>query len=95
MPFNNFIVNKILIQSSVDNEIKIIDSSNYIIKSIPSQTKQDFINYGMYSLSSLNPKTNFTKKSYIKNQSNVLGSGKIFTQQIDLTRYKVNKISFQ
>lgn len=88
-------VNKILILSSIDNEIKTVDSSNYIVKSIPYQTEQDFLNYGMNSLSVVDPKINLTKKSYIRNQYNVLGSGKTFTQQIDLTRYKVNKISFQ
>jgi hypothetical protein len=76
-------------------EINFFSLTPKYIKSIPSQTEQDFINHGMDSLSSIDPKSNFTKKQYIQSQSSVLGSGKTFTQPIDLTRYKVNKISFQ
>jgi hypothetical protein len=59
---------------------------------IPSE--QDFINYGTDDLSKLDAKKIINYKAYIQDQSTILGSGKTFTQQIDLTRYKVNKISF-
>lgn len=100
---NSYRYYRINIKSLVDNskyacigEIELYEKiSDNFIKSIPSQTEQDFINHGLDSLSIINLKTNFTKKIYIQNQNISLGSGKTFTQQIDLTRYKVNKISFQ
>jgi hypothetical protein len=62
------------------------------IKSLPSQTEQDFINHGMDSLSTLNPTVEYTKKQYIQNQSTVLGNGKTFEQPIDMNKYKIKKI---
>jgi hypothetical protein len=75
-------------------EIEMFGGDVYV-KSISSQTEQDFINYGMNSLSLINPRVEIQKKIYIQNSNSPLGSGKTFTQQIDLTRYKINKISFE
>lgn len=66
-----------------------------MMKSIPSQTEQDFIAYGLDSIASIDPTTDYTKKQYINNQSVVLGVGKTIEHSIDMNKYKVNKITFQ
>lgn len=84
-------MNKILLQSS-NGEISSLDTALAQVKTIKSQTEQDFINHGMDDLSLLDPSVALTKKQYIQNQSTVLGVGKTFEQPIDLNRYKANKV---
>lgn len=76
-------------------ELQMFELLPSTIKSLPSQTEQDFITHGLDNLSSLDPTAEYTKKQYIQNQSSVLGAGKTFEQPIDLSKYKVNKITFQ
>lgn len=87
--------NKILIQSTIDNEIKTINPVDNSFKTLQSQTEQDFINYGMdlSTLTSIDYDANYTKKSYVQKSNTPLGNGKIFTQPIDLLKYKVKKTS--
>lgn len=91
----NFSVNNGGVSSTV-GEFKMYEESKpmYLVKT-PSQNENDFIYRGMNSLSHINPKVNFEKKQYIKEQNITLGSGKTFSQPIDLKRYKVKKITFQ
>lgn len=78
-------------------EMKLFEKKLETIKTFKalSLKEQDFINYGMNSLSGIDLRNKFIKKSYIQSESITFGSGKIFTQQINLTKNKVNKILFQ
>lgn len=76
-------------------ELEMMTVKLPIIKTVPNSQESTFINRGMDSLALINPKADYTKKQYIQSTNATLGSGKTFTQPIDLERYKVNKITFQ
>lgn len=77
-------------------EMEMMEILSYSIKSIPSHSELDFIRHGMNVdyISNINTKLNITLKTFIQNQSATLDSGRIFTQPIDLSGYRVNKITF-
>lgn len=85
-------MDKFLILSE-SGEIESVDGQ--LIKSIPSQTEQDFINYGMDDLSVVNFKSKFKQKQYVQNQSQALGSGKVFSHTVNFDKYIINKIEIQ
>lgn len=85
-------VDKFLILSE-SGEIESVDGQ--LIKSIPSQTEQDFINYGMDDLSVVNFKTKFKQKQYVQDQYQELGDGRIFSHTVNFDKYIINKIEIQ
>jgi hypothetical protein len=87
MPINKFLL------LSGSGEVEII--SGGIVKSLTSQTEQDFLNKGIDSLSTIDPKADIIKKQYFQNNGVVLGSGRTFTRSINLAKYKVNKVTIQ
>lgn len=84
---------KILI-SSEDGHIYSIENaeSGDIYKLIPSQTEQDFINYGM---SEINILRKGTEKHYINRSSLPLEDGKVFEQTIDLSKYDIKRVKIK
>lgn len=91
----NIIANYGALNYSAILELEFMELISGSFKELSILTEQNFITHGINSLSSINPKSSFPKKQYIKSQNTVLGSGKIFEQPIDLDKYKVKKITFQ
>lgn len=65
------------------------------IKSLDSSSESTFIEKGINNINEINPMILCTKKQYIKSQNTTLGTGKTYDQPINLSKYKVNKITFQ
>lgn len=92
-PMNGYYYHNYFFHSG--DEIVSVDNDNLTIKSISSQTEQDFINYGIRDLSSIDFNIKYNKKQYIQNQSQALGNGKVFSHTVDFDKYIINKIEIQ
>jgi len=77
-------INKILISSTSGDIVSSEnDGTNDILKYIPSQTEQDFINHGIDGATPINPQLKYNFAGYVNNTSTTLGNGKVFEQPID------------
>lgn len=78
-------------------EISFYYKQESSIKELESDSEQNFINYGIdiSDLPLINPKINLTKKEYHKSINTTLGNGKTFEHNLDLNKYKINKITIE
>lgn len=84
---------QLLLLSSESGEIITVDDQG--VKSIPSQTEQDFIDFGLDDLSPNDFKTKYKHKQYIQDQYQELGDGRIFSHTVNFDKYIINKIEIQ
>lgn len=82
--------NKFLILS---NDEKLISKQGDIINYLPSQSEQNFINYGMDKSTEIDLNLQLTKKVFIEQTSTTLGDGKVFKSTIDTTKTPIKKVS--
>jgi len=76
--------NKILISSTGGDIVSPEnDGTNDILKYIPSQDEQSFLNHGIDGGTPINPQLKYSHAKYINNTSTPLGNGKVFEQPID------------
>lgn len=68
---------------------------NGILKVIPSSTEQNFINYGMDSVSEKAFSSKITQRTLIDQSPTELGSGKVFKQTINTTQTPIKKASIE
>ena len=77
-------INKILISSTSGDIVSSEnDGTNDILKYIPSQDEQSFLNHGIDGGTPINPQLKYSHAKYINNTSTTLGNGKVFEQPID------------
>jgi F5/8 type C domain len=100
---NSYRYYRINIISLVDNtknacigEIELYERiSNKLVKLIPSQTEQDFINHGMDKSTVLDLSQTMFKKSFVEKNTTTLGSGKVFSKPIDTTQLLIKKLTIK
>jgi hypothetical protein len=75
--------------------MEVLKLKDMLTISIPSQTEQDFINYGMDKSTVLDLSQIMYKKSFIEKNSTTLGFGKVFSKSIDTTKLPIKKFTIQ
>lgn len=75
------------------SELCFMEKNNPVLNSIPNNTEQNFINYGMDKLIELDLSTKISTRIFIKQSPTTLGSGKVFKKSIDTSKLPIKNLS--
>lgn len=89
--YSNYYHKYILMKSSYG---EILTVKNQVVESLPSQTKQNFIDYGV-KISRIDFRNKFKHKQYIQDQYQELGDGRIFSHTVNFDKYIINKVEIE